>query len=198
MATMGFGFGQALDGHGALLAQAAGMARRATPAGGSKGSEPAVRSSRARQVGDLLPDVGGRAFRKFGFAQASLVTHWREIVGDIYARHCVPEHLKFAQGKGSGGTLTIRVEGPFAGQLQHLEPQIIARANQMLGAGMVERVRLVQGFVGQSAAEEPTVEPTAPAEPSANLRTIADPELRSALERLSAALGGRKGPPRVR
>lgn len=148
-------------------------------------------------MGDLLPEVGGLAFRRFGFAQASLVTHWREIVGPVYARWSVPEHLKFPRGSKSGGTLTIRVEGPFASQMQHLEPQIIARANRMLGGNLVERVRLVQGHVPRTRARAPVPEAVTAPSDGPNLKGIADPELQSALERLASALAGSKGPPRV-
>jgi hypothetical protein len=142
--------------------------------------------------------VGGVAFRRFGFAQASLVTHWREIVGPVYARWSVPEHLKFPKGQREGGLLTIRVEGPFASQMQHLEPQIISRANLLLGDELVARIRLMQGPVPRSELPDSTPpDPRAPAN-TTNLKGIADEDLRSALERLAAALGSSKGPPRVR
>ncbi|WP_448579853.1 DUF721 domain-containing protein [Thermaurantiacus sp.] len=174
------------------------MARRAPPNKGTGFDRAPPRAGRARPVGDLLPDVGGVAFRRFGFAQASLVTHWREIVGPVYAPWSVPEHLKFPRGQREGGLLTIRVEGPFASQMQHLEPQIIARANLLLGSDLVQRIRLIQGPVPRPQAGEPA--PPAPGAPAAtaNLKGIADEELRAALERLAAALGSSKGPPRVR
>lgn len=174
------------------------MARRAPPTKGTRTGETPPRAARAQPVGDLLPDVGGVAFRRFGFAQASIVTHWREIVGPVYARWSVPEHLKFPKGQRNGGLLTIRVEGPFASQMQHLEPQIMSRANLFLGDDLVTRIRLIQGPVPRSQESDPA--PLAARAPgnSDNLKGISDEELRSALERLAAALGGSKGPPRVR
>ena len=47
-------------------------------------SEP-VRANRARAVSEIVPDVGRVAFRRFGFIQSSVVSRWREIVGERYA-----------------------------------------------------------------------------------------------------------------
>src|SRR3546814_16632213 len=40
------------------------------------------RGGEARAIADLVPDIGRTAFRKFGFVQSSVVSRWREIVGD--------------------------------------------------------------------------------------------------------------------
>ena len=48
-------------------------------------AEPRARGARA-SVSDLLPEVGGAAFRRFGFVQSSIVSRWREIVGDALRR----------------------------------------------------------------------------------------------------------------
>ena len=154
-----------------------------------------ARTGRAVAVADLLPDVGGQAFRRFGFSQGQLVAHWRQIVGPLYARWTVPEMLRPGRGKAPGGVLTIRVEGPFATQLQHVAPQIIDRCNRLLGDGAVVRLRFVQGAVPQAA---PRPETPVPASPPANLDRVSDPDLRAALEGLAAAIGATSGPPQVR
>jgi hypothetical protein len=43
--------------------------------------------------------------------------------------------------------LELKVEGPAAALIQHQAPDIIARVNLFLGAGAVERLRVVQGLV---------------------------------------------------
>jgi hypothetical protein len=154
-----------------------------------------------RDVGSLLPDVGGMAFRRFGFVQGALLARWRDVVGPVYARWSIPESLKFARGQTSDGVLTIRVEGPFSVQLQHVGPQIIDRANRILGHAAVGRIRLVQGEVPRPA-ERPVAQP-APAggghtaSPTANLSGVKDEGLRAALEDLAAQLGTAKPPPRI-
>jgi len=39
------------------------------------------RGGPAKQVSDLVPQIGRAAFRRFGFVQSSVVTRWPEIVG---------------------------------------------------------------------------------------------------------------------
>ena len=43
------------------------------------------RGGEARSIADLVPEIGRTAFRKFGFIQSSVVSRWREIVGDRLA-----------------------------------------------------------------------------------------------------------------
>jgi len=151
-----------------------------------------------RDVGSLLPDVGDMAFRRFGFVQGALLSRWREVVGPVYARWSIPESLKFARGESSGGVLTIRVEGPFSVQLQHVGPQIIDRANRILGHAAVGRIRLVQGEVPRPS-ERPAVAAPAPTPSAAvrNLSGVKDEGLRGALEDLAAQLGSAKPPPKI-
>ena len=40
----------------------------------------APRQNRARAVSELLPAIGGAAFKRFGFVQSSIVCRWSEIV----------------------------------------------------------------------------------------------------------------------
>lgn len=163
-------------------------------------STPPARKNGVRDVGSLLPDVGGMAFRRFGFVQGALLARWRDVVGPVYARWSVPESLKFARGETTGGVLTIRVEGPFSIQLQHVAPQIIDRANRILGHAAVARIRLVQGEVPKPA-DRPALPPQAGNSPQpsglANLSGVKDEGLRSALEELAAQLGTAKAPPKI-
>jgi len=158
-----------------------------------------ARGGGARDVGSLLPAVGGVAFKRFGFSQAQLLGRWREVVGPVYARWSIPESLRFPQGKKSGGTLTIRVEGPFSTQLQHVTPQIIERVNRIFGYAAVERVRLLQGEVPRPAARPQPPQGVGPDGPGAspNLSGVKDQQLREALEQLARQLGASSGPPKI-
>ncbi len=159
--------------------------------------QPPSRRNGVRDVGSLLPDVGGMAFRRFGFVQGALLSRWRDVVGPVYARWSIPESLKFARGQSTGGVLTIRVEGPFSLQLQHVGPQIIDRANRILGHAAVGRIRLVQGEVPKPAERAvPQPAPVGPG-PTANLSGVKDEGLRLALEDLAAQLGTAKAPPKI-
>ncbi len=162
---------------------------------------PAVpeRSGRARAVADLVPAIGGQAFRRFGFTQSAVVERWEEVVGAQYARHSRPESLAFPRGRKDGGTLKIAVTGALAPMLRHVEPQVIERVNRLLGYAAVARIVLRHADFDPAARAAP---PPPPAELSpearSTLRDIADPELRASLESLAQALAATSGPPKIR
>jgi hypothetical protein len=153
-------------------------------------SRDAPRARRARAVSDMLPDIGRAAFRRFGFVQSSIVSRWREIVGDRYASVSSPESIRFPHGKRSAGTLTITVEGAHAPMIQHVAPTIVERVNLFFGYAAVERVAIRQGIVQVSRVKSrvapPSLRPASvPTEIGDSLRSIADPELRACLESLA-------------
>jgi hypothetical protein len=164
-------------------------------ASGTKSAPPPpLRRGGPATLAELLPAVSGTAFRKFGFRQATLATHWREVVGPLYARWSVPEAIRSPRGASGGPVLHILVEGPFATQMLHVEPRIVERCNRLLGPGTIGRIRLRQGVVPRRTvlAEPPPVADRAA--PAANLAGVHDPELRLALERLAGALAAGAAP----
>lgn len=151
------------------------------------------RARRMRAVSELLPAVGGAAFRRFGFVQSSIVSRWREIVGARYAAVSAPESIRFPPGKKSGGTLTLVVEGAHAPMLQHVAPTIQERVNQFFGYEAVARIAIRQGLVQVEKQRvrpaPPSLRPvTLPVDMKDSLRDIADPELRQCLESLARGL----------
>jgi hypothetical protein len=156
----------------------------------------APRSRRARAVSEMLPSVGGAAFRRFGFVQSAVVSRWKEIVGERYAGVSAPESIRFPAGKRSAGVLTLVVEGAHAPMMQHVVPVIVERVNRFFGYGAVERVQFKQGVV-KLAKAKPRVAPPSlrpiPAELGDSLREIADPELRACLEALARGVAASEG-----
>jgi hypothetical protein len=172
-------------------------------AGGRKAAAP--RANRARPVSDMVPAAGGAAFRRFGFIQSSVVSRWREIVGERYSRVCAPESIRFPPGKKSAGVLTLVVEGAHAPMMQHVAPLIVERVNRFFGYQAVERIHFRQGVVQLARAQisraktpaPPAAAVPIPADLGDSLREIADPELRACLESLArgiAASGGSSAP----
>ena len=153
-----------------------------------KQAQEPQRSLRARAVSDMLPDVGRAAFRRFGFVQSSIVSRWREIVGERYAGVSTPESIRFPVGKRSDGVLTLVVEGAHGPMMQHVAPVIVERVNRFFGYAAIVRVSIRQGAV-QAAKPNPRVAPPSlrPIPPAMgdSLREIADPELRTVLEALA-------------
>ena len=166
---------------------------------GRPGKKPAaepVRSKRTRAVSDLLPSVGGAAFRRFGFVQSSIVSRWAEIVGPRYASVSAPEMIRFPHGKKSGGVLTLVVEGAHAPTMQHVAPTIVERVNRFFGYPAVERIAFRQGIVQTERVKprkEPTELPPIPAELGESLRAVVDPELRACLESRARGLASGEG-----
>ena len=161
-------------------------------------NDDAPRRGHARKAGELLGDVGGSAFKRFGFVQGSVVSRWSEIVGERYGQVSLPESIRFPAGKKSGGVLTLLVEGAHAPLLQHLGPMIIERVNRFFGYAAVDRVAFRQGKL--PAAQEKTASPEPaplPQELGEGLRAIADPELRACLTSLAAHIATTTGPPVV-
>jgi len=162
-------------------------------------SQPSRRGRGARAVSELVPAIGGAAFRRFGFMQNQVVARWCEIVGDSYARHSMPESISFPVGKRSGGTLKVCVTGAFAPMLKHVEPQVIERVNRFFGYAAVSRLALRHGDLpAASARRDVPIQRPLSAETSATLRDVADPQLRASLESLALALSSTRGPPVIR
>ena len=164
-------------------------------------AEP-VRANRARAVSELLPAVGGAAFRRFGFVQSSIVSRWPEIVGERYARVSAPESLRFPVGQKSDGTLTLVVQGAHAVTMQHVLPEVAERVNRFFGYAAVGRVTIRQGQVAPRPARtaQPSLQPLsveAMGSLGDSLRTIADPELKAVLGALAAGVAGSEGPPKI-
>ena len=145
---------------------------------------------------ELVGDVGGRSFRRFGFVQSAIVSRWSDIVGERYARVSSPEFDPLPAGRKGGGALTLLVDGAHAPLIQHLAPLIIERVNRFFGYAAVDRVVFKQGKPPVPAARpaRPELRPV-PKELGDGLREIADPELRACLELLAARIAATSGPP---
>lgn len=160
--------------------------------------EEPQRSNRPRAVAELLPDVGGAAFRRFGFVQSAVVSRWPDIVGERLARASQPESIRFPVGRKQDGTLTLTVRGAHAPMMQHVIPEIMERVNRFFGYDAVARITIRQGEVAARPAPRQQVpaQPV-PAEMGEGLKRIADPELRAVLQSLAAGVAASRGLPRI-
>lgn len=156
------------------------------------------RGGEARMVSDLVPEIGRAAFRKFGFVQSSVVSRWREIVGDKLADVTQPAMIRFPAGQKAGGTLHLTISGAHAPMLQHVAPDIIGAVNRFFGYAAVAQVRMTHGQVTPAApVQPPAMLKPVPAELGDSLRDIGDPELRTVLERMAAGLAATPKLPRI-
>lgn len=156
-----------------------------------------ARGGPARPISDLMPQIGRQAFRRFGFVQSSVVTRWREIVGEHHARVCMPEAIRFPPGERADGILQLVVLPAHAPLIQHVIPEIVERVNRFFGYKAVARVKLRQGEVKPPPAHGMVMTPPSlrpiPMELGESLRDVGDPELRAVLESLARSLGDKEG-----
>jgi hypothetical protein len=176
------------------MAWSAAMAKSRRP----ESADDSPRRGYARAAGDLVGDIAGTSFKRFGFVQGAVVSRWAEIVGERYAKVSTPESIRFPAGKKSDGTLTLAVEGAHAPLMQHLAPLIMERVNRFLGYEAVGKIAFRQGRAAKTSPKvaRPTSAPVSK-ELGEGLRQIADPELRACLESLAGKLAGSRGAPAV-
>lgn len=137
---------------------------------------------------------------RFGHGAETLAARWDEIVGKTIARRTEPVRIS-GQRSGKGASLEVRVDGPAATLIQHQAADILARVNLFLGAGAVERLRIVQGPL-RRPARAPARERSRPKGPldaaaeqelARGLAGLPDGPLKRALTRLGREVmrGGR-------
>ena len=170
-------------------------------------SNPSATSKRnyisARAVGSYVPKLTRKAFEKYGFSAATLLTDWAAIVGEEMAGFTLPERLKWPRGvtigadveagaEGRpGAVLVLRVDPARALDVEYGGRQIIERINGYFGYGAIAELRLKQAPLARKAkpAAAPPVAPAPCAAPE--LATIADEPLRAALAKLKSGLSAR-------
>jgi hypothetical protein len=122
---------------------------------------------------------------RFGHGAEGLKARWSEIVGARLARHTEP--VRLTNPKSGGASLEIRVAGPSATLVQHQAPEILTRVNLFLGAGAVEKLRIVQGPLRRVAREPAPVRRSGPLDAAAEqalaapLSGLTDSRLKTAL-----------------
>ena len=129
-----------------------------------------------------------------GFAQARVLTHWAEIVGEDTAKVAKPVDVSYAKG-GFGATLTVLTSGAQAPMLEMQKERIRERANACYGYNAIARIRITQtartGFAeGQLAFEHKPETPKGPSDTAkATAQNLAADVENEALRLALASLG---------
>jgi hypothetical protein len=149
------------------------------------------RRPQGRPLADLVGDTLQSTFARQGFAAIDIISHWEDIVGPELAGHTEPLRLVWPRRDDpfSAGTLTVRVEGAWALELQHLAPIIMERVNRYFGWACVGRLSIRQGPVVRKArSKAPPAEPSAEAVEAVekSLGDFEDEQLKASLARLGA------------
>jgi len=138
---------------------------RAKAAARARGSQPGRLVPRRRPAGEtrsgaradgrdpvLVGDTVSRLAAERGWQEelsvGSVVGRWREVVGEGVAEHCKPETFE-------DGVLVVRADSTtWAANLRLLTPQLLARLEADIGAGVVREV-MVLGPSGPHWAKGP-------------------------------------------
>jgi hypothetical protein len=180
-------------------------ARAPHPPAAGFGHRPPLPGVKA--VGSFVPGLTGKAFERYGFLAATLVTDWAAIVGRELAAATTPERLKWprpAQKHGGadeppakgrpGAVLLLRVDGGRSLDVQFAARQIIERINAYFGYAAVAELRLLQAPLAlptAAPAAPPPLTPRQGALATQELAGISDRALRAALSRLGAGVRGK-------
>ncbi|MFT4075213.1 MAG: DciA family protein [Asticcacaulis sp.] len=145
-----------------------------------------------RQVQPLVKSLQAR-FEQMDDGSGKLKNRWPEIVGESLAKLCEP--VRIIKGRTHGaGALEIRVMGAYAPLVQHQSATLIDRINLFLGARTIDRLRLIQGPLTQTAKKPPA--PPKPKPLSAqeelalqqSLSDVADEKLKKSLLQLGRSI----------
>lgn len=188
--------------HAGISNMATNAARFRAPAATAKRPHGFVA---AKAVGSYVPKLTHKAFEKYGFAAAALITDWEVIVGKDMAKYTAPERLKWPRGVGfgedveeadagrPGATLMVRVEPARALDVQYRAQQLLERINGHFGYRAVGELRILQAplpdrpaRIGGTAAVQGGQAVAAP-----ELAGIGDERLRRALTALKSGMARR-------
>ena len=158
-----------------------------------------------KAVGSFVPRLTRKAFEKYGFSAATLLTDWAVIVGPQLATYTAPERLKWPKAVDAygeveagaagrpGAALILRVDGGRALDVEYRRRELIERINSYFGYRAVAEIRIQQGPVtappGTLMKQART--PQRPIEVAPEIAAIADEGLKNALAKLQAGLANR-------
>lgn len=153
-------------------------------------------TSWSRAVGSFVPKLAAKAFEKYGFHSAEIITSWAAVAGADIARISAPERLKWprsasaagdtAGGDAAGGaTLILRVDPAHALDVEYRAAEILDRINRHFGYRAVSTLRILQAPLPPAELTTGNLERRAiAAQAPADIEAIADTELKSALTML--------------
>ncbi len=160
----------------------------------------------ARAVGSFVPKLAGKAFEKYGFHSAEIMTAWPRVVGAELAKFTAPERIKWPRGPANadgtgvhdstlgGATLVIRVEPARALDVEYRSAEIVDRINRYFGYRAIGALKLVQApLLGSRPGEGAIAASLNAAQPAPMPISVeVDPGLRAALEALWASVAAKR------
>lgn len=163
----------------------------------AKPDNPRFRRPRAGTIGVLSGLAARPAFDKRGFASASILSRWPEIVGAELSAHALPVEVRFPRIGQGKATLVLQVAyGAAATLLQMQAPVLIERINSFLGYGAIGRIEAHQGPLPRRKVRAgrplPPVEPAQENAVNEKIKNIVSSDVKSALHRLGLSVARRR------
>ncbi|MCZ8270688.1 MAG: DciA family protein [Beijerinckiaceae bacterium] len=164
---------------------------------------------RTSRLALLMPDLLEPTLRERGFASATLLAEWAEIVGPALAEFTVPLEIRWPrkrveagstaprggrmQEKAEGAVLVVTCASAFALEVQMASGRILDAVNRRLGFRAVTRLEIRQGETPKprTAFMEREISVELVTAQKAALVDIADDALREALARLGAGIAAK-------
>ena len=154
-------------------------------------------NSYVRAAGSFVPKIAAKAFEKFGFHSAEIMTDWARIIGADIARYTEPERLKWprtysssetlADGRDArpGGTLILRVDPSHALEIEYKAAEIMDRINRYFGYRAIETLKIIQAPLKKAVPlfAAPATDATPPTDVPVDV-SVLDDGLKSALTSL--------------
>ncbi len=140
-----------------------------------------------RALSAELAKIARPAARKFGFADARLLTDWPVIMGEALARMTLPLAVK-RDKTGTRRTLVLKCSAAAAPLVQHYTQQILERVNTHYGFLAVTHLQVKQGPLPPPPAPPKAPRPLSPAEEASLQAQVVEIET-EALRQALLALG---------
>ncbi len=153
-------------------------------------------NSYVRAAGSFVPKIAAKAFEKFGFHSAEIMTDWARIIGADIAKYTEPERLKWPRSFSSGetladgrdarpgGTLILRVDPSRALDVEYKAAEIMDRINRYFGYRAIETLKIIQAPLKKTANIAATATDAPPPTDVPVVVSILDDGLKSALTSL--------------
>lgn len=136
----------------------------------------------------LLPKLTKPARAKRGFHHDRLLSEWPTIVGPELARRCVPQKIAYDRHGQEPARLHLQCEPAWAIDIQYMEPIILEKIAVFFGYRAIGKLILHQAPLPEKPQAKPVSDISSaplPAEFSASLEQVTDPDIKAALTRLA-------------
>lgn len=98
----------------------------------------------SKELQSLTKDLLG----KRGFANADLLLHWNDVIGEELSKAVKPDKMTYTKSGRTGAVLHVRVgAGAFAVLVEHQKKILIDRINTFLGYDAISDIKIRQDLI---------------------------------------------------